>query len=56
MVIRLIGGLVLGAVVGFAYYRFIGCPSGSCPITSNPLLSTIVGAIIGALASGAILH
>ncbi|MBI9070954.1 MAG: hypothetical protein JEY94_05115 [Melioribacteraceae bacterium] len=36
-----------GAVLGYSYYYFIGCTSGSCPITSNPLISTVYGAAIG---------
>ncbi len=38
---------VAGAVAGFAYYYFIGCASGSCPITSNPYISTAYGALVG---------
>ena len=40
--------VVLGALGGFAYYTFIGCTSGTCPITSNPYISTGYGALIGA--------
>jgi len=47
--IRLIIGIALGAAAGFAYYRFVGCSSGACPITGNPYISTIYGAVIGAL-------
>ena len=42
-----IGVIVAGALLGFAYYKFIGCRSGACPITSNPWISTGYGAIIG---------
>lgn len=42
-------GVSLGAITGFLYWKFIGCTSGSCAITSNPLNSTIYGAIMGAL-------
>ena len=45
--IRIILGPVIGAVVGYLYYRFIGCSSGVCPITSNPWASTLYGAIMG---------
>jgi len=45
-------GCVFGGVVGFVVYRFIGCSSGTCPITSNPYMSIIVFAIIGALTAG----
>lgn len=40
----------LGAVGGFAYYYFIGCASGTCPISSNPYISTVYGALVGGLA------
>lgn len=42
-------GVVVGAVGGYAYYYWIGCNSGSCPITSQPVNSTIYGAIMGGL-------
>ena len=48
-----IGGLI-GAVLGYLYYRFIGCSSGTCPITSNPYISTIYGLIVGLLITGAV--
>lgn len=38
-----------GALGGFMYYTFIGCTTNSCPITSNPWISTLYGAAIGAL-------
>jgi len=47
MMIRMIAGPLLGAVIGFAFYRFVGCATGHCPITSNPWVSTIYGAVIG---------
>ena len=43
-----ISGL-LGALAGYLYYTFIGCYSGTCSITSNPLNSTIYFAIMGVL-------
>jgi len=42
-------GLVLGGGLGFLYYKLVGCPSGACPITSNPYISTIYGAGMGLL-------
>ena len=35
--------------MGFAYYYFVGCASGTCPITSNPYVSTAYGALVGLL-------
>ncbi|HET53933.1 MAG TPA: hypothetical protein ENN33_01800 [Ignavibacteria bacterium] len=39
----------VGALLGYAYYYFIGCNTGSCPITSNPYTTTVYGALIGAI-------
>jgi hypothetical protein len=46
--------IVGGGALGFAYYRFIGCSSGTCPITSNPYISTAYGAMMGLLMSRSI--
>lgn len=43
-------GMVVGAAGGYAYYYFVGCNSGSCAITSNPLNSTVYGVLMGGLA------
>ena len=51
MLYRVIGAAV-GAAIGFAAYKFIGCASGACPITSNPYASVLVGAVMGALLPG----
>jgi H+/Cl- antiporter ClcA len=40
---------VIGAVGGYLYYRFVGCASGACAITSNPAVSTIYGGVLGLL-------
>ena len=42
-------GVIFGGAIGFAYYYFIGCKSGTCMITSNPLNSTLYGVMLGAL-------
>jgi len=47
--LRILIGLVLGAIAGYAYYYFIGCSSGTCAITSNPVNSTLYGVMLGAL-------
>ncbi|MDR0791882.1 MAG: DUF6132 family protein [Chitinophagaceae bacterium] len=42
-------GVLVGAIAGYAYYHFIGCASGTCPITSRPVNSTAYGALMGGL-------
>ena len=36
-----------GGTLGFLYYYFIGCTSGSCGIASNPFLSILFGGAMG---------
>jgi hypothetical protein len=47
--LKLIIGIIAGGAIGFAYYKFIGCSSGTCPITSNPYASIIYGMLVGGL-------
>jgi len=42
-------GVVIGALGGYLYWRYVGCESGSCPITSSPLMSSLWGAAMGGL-------
>lgn len=42
-------GLVVGLIAGYLYYQQIGCASGTCAITSNPLNSTLYGGLMGGL-------
>jgi hypothetical protein len=42
-------GALLGAAAGYGYYHFVGCSSGTCPISSKPLNSTLYFGVMGAL-------
>ena len=49
MIQKLVVGVVIGGALGFAFYKFIGCSTGTCPLTSHPVVSTLYGAVLGAL-------
>ena len=41
-----------GALAGLAYYYFVGCSSGTCPLTSHPLVTMFYMGLVGWLLSG----
>ena len=45
-------GIILGTLAGFLYWKFIGCSSGTCMITSKPINSSLYGALMGYLIAG----
>ena len=51
--LRPILSVAAGALLGYLYYRFVGCRSGACPLTGNPYVATLYGAAIGFLAGRA---
>lgn len=44
-----IAGVAVGVLGGYLYYYYVGCVSGTCPITSNPYRMMTYGALIGYL-------
>ncbi len=42
-----VAGIVIGGTLGFLYYYFVGCSSGTCAITSNPFSSILFGSAMG---------
>lgn len=42
-------GILLGSVAGFLYWKFVGCSTGTCLITSKWHNSTAYGAVMGGL-------
>ena len=45
-----------GAAGGLLYWKYVGCLSGTCPIKSVWYLSTLYGALLGALTGGLIME
>lgn len=39
--------VVVGAIAGFFYWKYVGCLSGTCKIKSIWYMSTIYGALLG---------
>jgi hypothetical protein len=42
-------GVLFGALAGYVYWKYVGCLTGTCAITSNPIRSTIYFAVMGGL-------
>jgi hypothetical protein len=40
-------GALLGGIIGFVYWRHVGCLSGQCAITSSPVKSTMYFMVLG---------
>jgi len=49
MIVRILIGAVVGGGIGFAYHKFVGCSTGACPLTKNPVISSLYGMVVGAL-------
>ncbi|MCM8761118.1 MAG: DUF6132 family protein [Candidatus Omnitrophica bacterium] len=47
--IKILTGAIIGGLFGFVLGYLGKCSSGACPLTSNPIISTIVGALVGAM-------
>jgi hypothetical protein len=47
--VKIFIGAILGGVIGFAIGYVGKCSSGMCPLTSNPIISAIIGFIFGAM-------
>ena len=47
LTLKMLFGIAIGAGLGYTYYYFVGCQSGTCPITSKPFNSMVWGAFLG---------
>ena len=48
-ILRAIALPLVGSAGGWLYYRYVGCATGTCAITSSPWLSTGFGCVLGSL-------
>jgi len=42
-------GLLLGMIAGFLYWKYIGCSTGTCPLTSSWKIMLVYGGLVGGL-------
>jgi hypothetical protein len=42
-------GAIIGGIAGFLYWKYVGCVTGTCAITSKPLNSTLYFAFFGSI-------
>jgi hypothetical protein len=54
MTLRILIGAAVGAALGFGWYKLVGCSTGACPLTSNPVISSIYGAVMGVLIAASV--
>tara|TARA_B100001079_G_scaffold48486_1_gene39617 strand:- start:4493 stop:4714 length:222 start_codon:yes stop_codon:yes gene_type:complete len=45
--VRIPLGVIFGGSLGYTYFYFIGCNSGSCAITTDPVNSIAYGSLVG---------
>lgn len=44
-------GIAIGGIIGYFYWKEIGCSTGTCPITAKPLNSILYFGFLGFLGS-----
>lgn len=47
--VKIIIGVIVGGILGYLLYRFVGCKTGTCIITSKPWSSILYGMLLGLL-------
>lgn len=47
-----IAGAIVGALGGYFYWKYVGCLTGTCSITSKPWNSTLYFAVLGSITFG----
>lgn len=46
---KILLGIIIGGTIGFGVVFLGKCVSGVCPLTSNPIISSMLGAVLGAI-------
>jgi len=54
MILRMLIGAAAGAVLGFGWHKLVGCSTGTCPLTSNSVVSTLYSLTVGELIAGSL--
>ena len=49
IILKTVLGAAIGAAVGFAMYKFVGCRTGTCPLSANPWIAMIIWGVMGAI-------
>ena len=49
--VKSVAGALVGAAVGYAMYRFVGCKTGACPLTANPWVAMAIWGLMCLLMS-----
>jgi Na+-transporting NADH:ubiquinone oxidoreductase subunit NqrB len=47
--VKIVIGVLAGGIFGYLLYRFVGCKTGACIITSKPWSSILYGMLLGLL-------
>ena len=42
-------GVIVGGIAGYSYWKYVGCTSGNCSITSVWYKSTLYGMLLGSM-------
>lgn len=44
--------VLIGAALGYGWFRLVGCRTGTCPLTARWWITTLYGALMGFLWGG----
>ena len=50
-IVRAVLGGLVGAAIGYGIYKFIGCRTGTCPLSANPYIAMFIWGMVGVLLS-----